>query len=489
MTDETQSGDLAELHRDSTPSPPAHVFQTVNPATGEPSGSYPGHTLEQAHEAAAAAKRAQQDWRRASFADRSAIIGKAAEVLRTRKDEFALLMTEEMGKTVDDGRAEVEKCAFHCDWFAAHAEEYLARQPVDFNGEEAFVTFNPLGVVLAIMPWNFPFWQAFRAVAPALMAGNGMLLKHASNVPGCALAIEEVLHQGGVPQDLFRTLLIPSSEVEPLIKDENIAAATLTGSVPAGRAVATAAGSVLKKCVLELGGSDAYVILEDADVAAAAKVAATARMVNGGQSCIAGKRFIVVRSILEPFEKALVDAMRSYEMADPRKEGARLGPMQSVKARDDIHRQVSESVRKGARLLLGGKVPDRPGAWYPATVLTNVLPGQPAYDEEVFGPVAAIIAADDERDAIRIANSSEFGLGSGVLTADLDRGRRIAAEELEAGLSFVNENVRSDSRAPFGGVKHSGYGRECGSYGIHEFVNIKTVHVKPLGAGGGNRTE
>jgi succinate-semialdehyde dehydrogenase/glutarate-semialdehyde dehydrogenase len=321
------------------------------------------------------------------------------------------------------------------------------------------------------------------------MAGNGMLLKHASNVPGCALAIEEVLHQAGVPHDLFRTLLLPSRQVEAMIKDENIAAITLTGSVAAGRSVATAAGSVLKKCVLELGGSDAYVILEDADVQAAAKVASTARMVNGGQSCIAGKRFIVVRSILEPFEKAMVEAMRAYEMDDPAKEGTKLGPMQSAKARDEIHRQVTQSVERGARLLLGGKVPDKPGAWYPATVLSDVRPGQPAHDEEVFGPVAAIIAAEDEADAIRIANASEFGLGSGVLTADLNRGRRIASQELEAGLSFVNENVRSDPRAPFGGVKHSGYGRECSGYGIKEFVNIKTVHVKALGHGGENRTE
>jgi len=465
-------------------------LRTVNPATGEPGeASYDPHTIDDAHKAAQDARRAFGDWRRTSFEQRSSAMRKAAEILRGRKDEFARLMTDEMGKTIDDGRAEVEKCAFHCDWFADHAQDYLAREPIDFGGEEAFVTFNPIGVVLAIMPWNFPFWQVFRAAAPALIAGNGMLLKHASNVPGCALAIEEVLHQAGVPHDLFRTLLLPSSEVAALIDDENVAAVTLTGSVAAGKSVATAAGGVLKKCVLELGGADAYLILEDADVAAAAKVAATARMVNGGQSCIAGKRFIVVRSILEPFEKALVDAMRTYEMADPRKDGTRLGPMQSAKARDEIHRQVSESIRKGARLLLGGKVPDRPGAWYPATVLTNVLPGQPAHDEEVFGPVAAIIAADDERDAIRIANASEFGLGSGVLTGDLDRGRRIAAEELEAGMSFVNENVRSDPRAPFGGVKHSGYGRECGAFGIHEFVNIKTVHVKPLGAGGNNRTE
>jgi succinate-semialdehyde dehydrogenase/glutarate-semialdehyde dehydrogenase len=465
------------------------TIQTVNPATGETGRSYDEASLDEAIAAAKAARAAYREWRRTSFAERSRVMHKAAEILRARRDELARLMTEEMGKTLDDGRAEVEKCASNCDWFADHAEEYLADQPADIGGGEAFVAFNPIGVVLAVMPWNFPFWQVFRAVPPALMAGNGMILKHASNVPGCALAIEEVLHQAGVPKDLFRTLLLPSSEVEPLIKDDNIAAVTLTGSVAAGKSVAAAAGSVLKKCVLELGGADAYLILEDADVAAAAKVAATARMVNGGQSCIAGKRFIVVRPLLEPFEKAMVDAMRGYEMGDPRKEGTKLGPMQSEKARDEIHRQVSESVRKGARLLLGGKVPDRPGAWYPATVLTNVHPGQPAHDEEVFGPVAAIIAADDEADAIRIANASEFGLGSGVLTSDVDRGRRIAARELEAGLSFVNDNVRSDSRTPFGGVKHSGYGRECSEYGIREFVNIKTVHVKPMGHGGGRGVE
>lgn len=475
----------AELDRPST----REKLQTVNPATGEPGRSYDQHTLEEAQAAAAAGHKAFLEWRRTSFADRAAIVRKAGELLRARKDEHARLMTEEMGKPLDDGRAEIEKCANNCDWFAEHAEEYLADEPRDIGGPEAFVTFNPLGVVLAVMPWNFPFWQVFRFAAPALMAGNGALLKHASNVPGCALAIEQVLHDAGVPRDLFRTLLLPSSEVEQLIKDPNIAAVTLTGSVAAGRSVATAAGSVLKKCVLELGGSDAYIVLEDADIRAAAKVAATARMVNGGQSCIAGKRFIVVRSVLEQFEAALVDAMRGYEMGDPAKEGTKLGPMQSVKARDEIHRQVSESVRKGARLLLGGKLPDRPGAWYPATVLTNVLPGQPAHDEEVFGPVAAIIAAEDEKDAIRVANASEFGLGSGVLTGNPDRGRRIAAEDLDAGLSFVNENVRSDPRMPFGGVKHSGYGRECSEFGIREFTNIKSVHVRPLESAGTSRTE
>ena len=453
-------------------------MQTVNPATGQPGKSYDPNTIEEARAAAQSAHQAHLKWRRSSFGQRSAVISKSAQILRMRKDELATMMTEEMGKTRTEGRAEVEKCAFHCEWFAKHAETYLADQPANIGGGEAFVTFNPIGIVLAVMPWNFPLWQVFRAAAPALMAGNGMLLKHASNVPGCALAIEDMLHEAGVPKDLFRTLLLPSSEVEALIKDENIAAVTLTGSVPAGRSVATAAGAVLKKCVLELGGSDAYIVLEDADIANAATIAATARMVNGGQSCIAGKRFIVIRSILRQFEEALVEAMRGFEMGDPMREETKLGPLVSVNARDEIHEQVEQSVARGAKLLLGGQVPKRPGAWYPATILSNVHPGQPAHDEEVFGPVAAIIAAEDETDAIRIANSSEFGLGSGVLTRNLERGRRIASQELEAGMAFVNENVRSDPRTPFGGVKHSGFGRECGQFGIQEFVNIKTVHVK-----------
>ena len=464
-------------------------IHTINPATGEPGRSYDWITSREALEAAAAAHRAFLDWRRTSFEERARVVRKAGEILRRRTDEFARLMTEEMGKTLEDGRAEVEKCATNCDWFADHAHEYLADERVDIGGPEAFVTYNPLGIVLAVMPWNFPFWQVFRFVAPALMAGNGALLKHASNVPGCALAIEDVLHEAGVPKDLFRTLLLPTRDVEALIKDKHVAAVTLTGSVAAGKAVASEAGSVLKKCVLELGGSDAYVVLEDADVDAAADITVTARMVNGGQSCIAGKRFIVVRDILDRFTDAVVSAMRGYAMDDPTNEGTKLGPMQSVKARDEIHRQVKDSVAKGAKLLLGGEVPDRPGAWYPATVLGDVRPGQPAHDEEVFGPVAAIIAANDEADAIRIANSSEFGLGSGVLTGDPDRGRRIAAQELEAGLSFVNENVRSDPRMPFGGVKHSGYGRECSSFGIREFTNIKSVHVRPLEHGTGNSVE
>jgi succinate-semialdehyde dehydrogenase/glutarate-semialdehyde dehydrogenase len=454
------------------------AFKTIDPATLAAGRTYSGHSVDDAAAMAERAASAQRDWRRASFEQRAVPMKKAASLLRARREELAALMTAEMGKTVTDGLAEVDKCATACEHFADRAASYLANEPVAIEGAKAFVTYNPIGVVLAVMPWNFPFWQVFRFAAPALMAGNGGVLKHASNVPGCALAIESVLRDAGFPEGLFATALVPSAGVKALIEDRHIAAVTLTGSVAAGRSVAAAAGAVLKKCVLELGGADAYLVLEDADVQAAAKVCAAARMVNAGQSCIAGKRFIVVRPVRAAFEKAMVEAMRGFQMGDPRDPRTRLGPLVSVEARDQIHEQVEASVRAGARLLLGGKVPDRPGAWYPATVLADVRPGQPAHDEEVFGPVAAIIEAADERDAIAIANASEFGLGSGVLTSDLARGERIAAEELDAGMSFVNDNVRSDPRMPFGGVKHSGFGRECAGFGIREFVNIKSVQVK-----------
>jgi len=454
------------------------AFRTTDPATLAAGRTYSGHSADDAAAMAERAAAAQRDWRKASFEQRAVPMKKAASLLRARREELAALMTAEMGKTVTDGMAEVDKCATACEHFADRAASYLAREPVAIEGAKAFVTYNPLGVVLAVMPWNFPFWQVFRFAAPALMAGNGGILKHASNVPGCALAIESVLRDAGFPEGLFATALVPSAGVRALIEDRHIAAVTLTGSVDAGRSVAAAAGAVLKKCVLELGGADAYLVLEDADPQAAARVCAAARMVNAGQSCIAGKRFIVVRSARVAFEKAMVESMRGYEMGDPRDPRTRLGPLVSVAARDQIHEQVEASVRAGARRLIGGTVPDRAGAWYPPTVLADVRPGQPADDEEVFGPVAAIIEAADEREAIAIANASEFGLGSGVLTSDLARGERIAAEELDAGMSFVNDNVRSDPRMPFGGVKHSGFGRECAGFGIREFVNIKSVQVK-----------
>ena len=454
------------------------VFTTENPATLERGKSYPGHTAAEAAAIAASAAQAQRSWRSTDFAARARCMNQAASVLRSRREEFAALMTTEMGKPVGDGLAEVDKCASACEHFAANAARYLAREDVAIENTKAFVAFQPLGVVLAVMPWNFPFWQVFRFAAPALMAGNAGVLKHASNVPGCALAIESVFRDAGFPEHLFATVLVRSDAVRALIDESAIAAVTLTGSVAAGRSVAAAAGAALKKCVLELGGSDAYLVLDDADIAAAARVCAAARMVNGGQSCIAGKRFVVVRAVRAAFEDALVAAMRAYEPGDPRDPKSKLGPMQSVAARDQVHAQVEASVRAGAKLLLGGVVPPRPGAWYPPTVLTDVAAGQPAHDEEVFGPVAAIIAAADDAEAIAIANASEFGLGSAVLTRDLQRGERIAAEELDAGLAFVNDNVRSDPRMPFGGVKHSGFGRECAGYGIREFVNIKSVSVK-----------
>jgi succinate-semialdehyde dehydrogenase/glutarate-semialdehyde dehydrogenase len=457
-------------------------FQTIDPSSNQPGRLYDGHTVEEAKAIAAAAHAAFLGWRRTAFAERSRLMHAAAAVLRRRADEFCELMTAEMGKTLTEGRAEIEKCAHACDLLADQAEGYLASIPVDMDGPKAMVVFRPIGVVLAVMPWNFPFWQVFRFAAPGLMAGNGGVLKHASNVPGCALAIEQVFQEAGFPKDIFRTLLIPSRDVKAIIEDPSIAAVTLTGSVGAGREVAGAAGAALKKAVLELGGSDAYLVLDDADAEHAAEVATTARMVNGGQSCIAGKRFIVLPQVREAFEAAMTRRMQAIAMADPRQEASKLGPMQSVKARDAIHDQVCRSIAAGARLLTGGVAPDQPGAWYPATVLAGVKPGMPAYDEEVFGPVAAIIEAEDEADAIRIANSSEYGLGSGVLTRDTARGERIAVEELEAGMSFVNQNVRSDPRLPFGGVKHSGYGRELTAFGIREFVNIKSVLVHDSGS-------
>ena len=452
-------------------------LDVVSPTTGEVTRSYPTLGRDGTAEAIESAQRAFEAWSRTSFAERAAPMRAAARELRERARELAVLMAEEMGKPVRDGRAEAEKCAWACEHYAEHAEAYLRTEPVATDARESYVAFRPLGIVLAVMPWNFPFWQVFRFAAPALMAGNAALLKHASNVPGCALAIEGIFARAGFPKGLFRSLLVSSAEVVEVIRHPLVRAVTLTGSTAAGRAVAAAAGERLKKTVLELGGSDAYLVLADADPVRAAEVCAASRLVNGGQSCIAAKRFVVVEPRRAEFEAELVRRMRSATVGDPLREETTLGPQARRDLRDELHHQVLASVERGARCLLGGVVPEGPGAFYPPTVLTDVRSGMPAYDDELFGPVAAVIPVRDEREAIAVANDSVFGLGAAVLTGDPERGRAIAELELEAGSCFVNAAVKSDPRLPFGGVKESGYGRELAAFGIREFVNVKTVWV------------
>ncbi|HEY7943428.1 MAG TPA: NAD-dependent succinate-semialdehyde dehydrogenase, partial [Casimicrobiaceae bacterium] len=400
-----------------------------------------------------------------------------AEILRAEAHDHARLMAREMGKPTRDGIAEAQKCALGCDFYADNAARFLERETIATEARNSFVTFNPLGVILAVMPWNFPFWQVFRFAAPGLMAGNAAVLKHASNVPGCALAIEDIFRRAGFPRNLFRTLMIGSKQVEAVITNPLIRAVTVTGSGAAGRAIARKAGEMLKKTVLELGGTDPYLVQEDADLDLAAKICTKGRLVNSGQSCIAAKRFIVVEPVRAKFEGLFVERMAATRMGDPFDDASEIGPQARRDLRDALHRQVEASIAKGARCLLGGAVPEGPGAYYPATVLTDVRRGMPAYDEELFGPVAAIIPVKDEAEAIAVANDSTFGLGGAVITRDVARGERIAAELIDSGCVFVNESVRSDVRLPFGGVKESGYGRELSSYGIREFVNIKTVYV------------
>src|SRR5262245_14647201 len=455
----------------------AMAFSVVNPATGERLREYPEAKPREVGAAIEGAHAAFQRWRRTSFAERAAPMREAARLLRARARDYAVLMAEEMGKPVRDGRAEVEKCAWACEHYAEHAERYLAPEPVETDARRSFVAYLPLGVVLAVMPWNFPFWQVFRFAAPALMAGNAGVLKHAGNVPGCALAIEEVLRSAGFPESLFRSVLVPGRKVAALIRHPLVAAVTLTGSTAAGKAVAKVAGEELKKSVLELGGSDPYLVLADADLEASVRTCVASRLTNAGQSCIAAKRFIVVESLRKPFEEAFVERMRAVSMGDPLREETQLGPQARRDLRDELHDQVRRSVEAGARCLLGGEIPPGPGAFYPPTVLSDVRKGMPACDEELFGPVAAILPVRDEAEAIATANDSVFGLGAAVFTADAARGERIAERELEAGACFVNASVKSDPRLPFGGIKTSGFGRELSYHGIREFVNVKTVYV------------
>jgi succinate-semialdehyde dehydrogenase/glutarate-semialdehyde dehydrogenase len=441
----------------------------INPATDEAINTYDETSSEEVASAIEQAHEIWRMWRGTTFDGRAAIVKKTATILRERSDSLALLMATEMGKPLKQGVAEVEKCAWACEYYADSAEVHLAPDFIKTEGSKSYVAFEPLGVVLAVMPWNFPLWQVFRFDAPALMAGNVGLLKHSSNVPGCALPIEEVFTEAGLPKGAFRSLLIPSRQVKAVIEHRLVRAVTLTGSTPAGKAVAAQAGAVLKKTVLELGGSDPYIVLEDADLNEAVQTCVNSRLINCGQSCIAAKRFIVVEPILAEFTRRFVTLMKAKKIGDPVVDGTDIGPLARRDLRDDLHKQVLASVDQGAKLLLG--------AYYPPTVLAEVKPGMPAYDDELFGPVAAIIKARDELDAIRIANDTIFGLGAAVFTRDIQRGEKVA-RQLEAGSTFVNSPVASDPRLPFGGIKQSGYGRELGSYGIKEFVNAKTIYLK-----------
>ncbi len=454
------------------------VLKSINPANGQEIASYKEMTLEEVGAIIADVDSAYHEWRNTSFDHRATLLRRASELLQNRKEDLGRLMTLEMGKPYTQALAEVTKCATVCEYYADNAERILADQIIETDASKSYVAYRPIGIVFAVMPWNFPFWQVLRFAAPALMAGNVGILKHASNVQGCAKEIEKIFHDAGFPKNVFRILVISSKYVKDVINNPLVKAVTLTGSTPAGKAVASQAGNVLKKTVLELGGSDPYIILEDADLDQAITACMIGRFLNTGQSCIAAKRFIVVESILDEFRGKILQAMKNQKWGDPFDEDVNIGPMVNIWSRNEVHEQVIASIEKGAELLVGGEVPDVEGAFYPATLLDNVKPGMPAFDDEIFGPVASIIPVKDEAEAIRLANQTPFGLGSAVFTRDVEKGERIAANEIEAGCCFVNDFVRSDPRLPFGGIKESGYGRELSETGIREFTNMKTVYIR-----------
>ena len=451
-------------------------LQSVNPATGAALETFEETSPTELDRIIARADAASREWRVLPVAARAERLRAAGRILRERKDAYARTMALEMGKPLAQGVAEAEKCAWVCDYYADQAAAMLADQPRQTDATRSYVRFEAIGPVLAIMPWNFPFWQVFRFAAPALAAGNAGILKHAPNVSRCALEIEHAFQDAGLPDGLFRSVFLSNEAAAGVIADPRVRAVTLTGSDRAGSQVAERAGRHLKKTVLELGGSDPFIVLEDADLARAAQIAAEARLQNSGQSCIAAKRFIVVEPIAQDFIERFTAEMGSRRVGDPLDPAISIGPQARLDLRENLHRQVRESVQRGAQVVLGGHLPGGPGAFYPPTVLTAVQPGMPAFDEETFGPVAAVVRANDEADAIRIANGSQYGLGASVWTADRARGERVA-RAIEAGSVFVNALVKSDPRLPFGGVKRSGFGRELSEYGLREFVNIKTVWV------------
>lgn len=454
------------------------TITSVNPATGQPIQSYELQDAAVVDAALEAAARAQREWRLVPVAERVTLLTRMAQVLRVDKSRYAQMITREMGKPIVEAEAEIEKCAYNCDFYAEHAPSYLADEPVPSNATESVVEFDPLGVVLAIMPWNYPFWQYFRFAAPALAAGNGAILKHANNVPECALAVQEVMEKAGAPKGLAATLLIDNSQVAGIIADDRIAAVTLTGSTEVGAIVAAQAGQALKKQVLELGGSDPFIVLADADLEAAAETAVKARYINVGQSCVNAKRFIVEESVADRFVELFVQKAAGLKIGDPLERDTNIGPMARGNLLTTLHDQVQRSVAEGAELKLGGAPVEGEGFYYPPTVLDHVKPGMVAFVEETFGPVAAIIRAKDANDAIAMANDSEYGLGCAIWSRDVARARELA-RRIDVGAVFINGMTASDPRYPFGGIKRSGYGRELGVYGIREFVNIKTVWTGP----------
>ncbi len=453
-------------------------FSTLNPSTNtiiEEYSYYSQHYIE--HKISLMDKGFRQ-WKNTGFGERAAIIQSIAYTLREKKEYFARLMAVEMGKPLAQGNAEVEKCAATCEYYAHNAEHFLRSQSIRTEAQYSGVVFNPLGTIFAIMPWNFPLWQVIRFLAPTLMAGNTAILKHALNVTGCAIALEQCLYEAGLPENVFGIILCDHPTAESIIAMPAIAAVTLTGSTRAGKRIAEIAGKNIKKCVLELGGSDAYIICADADIDHAVEQCVQSRLINTGQSCIAAKRFIVVPEIAEEFIEKCRNLLLQKNYGNPLDGHYDCGPMARHDLRDELHSQVQQSIQAGARCLVGGFIPNNDGAFYPPTLLTNIKKKMPAYDQELFGPVAAIILADDENNAIEIANSTSYGLGGGIFTEDKDKGKYMAESLLQSGACFVNSYTKSDPRLPFGGMKESGYGRELSHFGITEFVNIKTIWVQ-----------